>query len=260
MTDTLLNKRIYAQHYTNEQLRANPTTAYDAWLMRFRLGLIERYGYGKSVMDLCCGNGVYLIPMLGLVERAVGVDFTRHFLDGFRNALGGNLPSHLTLVEGDATQLPFRDETFDFIFSYCSLYSVPQVDNVLWEIGRTLRAGGRAAVELGNLYSLNTIVVQARHLESDWTKPCHIPYSNIRKYTKAAGLEVVEWRAFQLLPMHGPPKRLRVLYPLLSSWWKGPMGIQIGGRMLDEWISGSWPLRYFAFRHFLVLRKALGAA
>ena len=251
-----LNRDIYKTRYTGAQLRVNPTTAYDAWLVRFRLALIERYGRGHEVLDLCCGTGSYLIPALGWLKRAVGVDFTRHFLDEFRRALGGALPPNLALVEGDATRLPFHGESFDFVFSYCSLYSVPNVDAVLREIGRTLRVGGHAAVELGNHYSLNTVVVDAHHRENGWTKPCHIPYWKIGRYVREAGLQVVEWRAFQVLPMYGAPRRLLYLFPLLSSWWKGPMGFEIGGKMVDEWISSSRPMRYLAFRHLLVLRKS----
>jgi ubiquinone/menaquinone biosynthesis C-methylase UbiE len=255
MLDTQLNREIYATRYTGEQLRMRPATAYDAWLARHRLSLIERYGRGKDVLDLCCGTGEYLIPALGLVRRAVGVDFTRQFLDAFRESLGGSLPAHLALIEGDATRLPLRDASFDFTFSYCSLYSVPRVDAALAEVGRTLRPGGYAAVELGNLHSLNTLVVEARHREDGWTKPCHVPYAKIRAYVRDAGLAVTEWRAFQVLPMHGAPRRWRALTPLLGSWWKRPMGAQILGRMLDEWISSAWPIRYLAFRHFLVLKK-----
>jgi ubiquinone/menaquinone biosynthesis C-methylase UbiE len=259
MVDTLPNRAIYATRYTPDQLRLRHGTAYDRWMIQYRLGLIERYGRGQDVLDLCCGTGEYLIPALGLVKRAVGVDFTRRFLEAFRGSLNGELPANLSLVEGDATRLPFQDGSFDFVFSYCSLYSVPRVDAALREIGRTLRPGGHAAVELGNLHSLNTVVVNAHHRENGWTKPCHIPYADIRRFVRQAELEPVEWRAFQLLPMYGPPRRLRFLYPLLSSWWKTPMGVAIGGKMLDEWVSSVWPLRYVAFRHFLVLKKGRAA-
>jgi hypothetical protein len=34
------------------------------------------------------------------------------------------------------------------------------------------------------------------------------------------------------------------------------MAREIGGRMLDEWLSSSWPLRHVAFRHLMVCRRA----
>ncbi len=250
-----VNREIYNKNYTEESLRFKPTTTYDTWRIRLGLSLIEKYGTGKDVLDLCCGTGSYLIPMLGRVKSAVGVDFSSNMLNGFRKNLGGHLPPNLTLLEADVRSLPLVDRCFDFVFSYTSLYHVPNVELVIREIERVLRHGGYAAVELGNLHSLNTLVCNVQHEDNGWAKPFHISYRKMRQYLRDVGLDICQSRTSQVFPMYGAPRRLLYLYPLLSPVWKKIMGIQIGEKVLDEWISGSWPLRYLAFRHLFLVRK-----
>jgi ubiquinone/menaquinone biosynthesis C-methylase UbiE len=250
-----VNREIFNNNYPENSLCLKPTTTYDGRMITLRFLLIERFGAGKDVLDLCCGTGSYLIPIVDRVKSAVGLDFSSTMLDGFRKTLQRPFPSHLVLVEADARALPLGDESFDFVFSYASLYYVPNIQAALNEVGRVLRSGGHAALELGNLYSLNTLVSNIQHKNCGWAKPFHIPYGTMRRYLQDAGLNVVEWRAFQALPMYGAPKRLFYLYPLLSSLWKRILGIQVKGRMLDERVSGSWPVRLFAFRHLFLVTK-----
>ena len=250
-----INKVIYNTYYSNDNLRLAPKTIYDKQLIVLRFQFIKQYGTGKDVLDLCCGTGSYLIPVLDLVKTAIGVDFSVNMLNLFRNNLKGKIPTNLTLLEEDATNLSIPDECFDFVFSYTSLYYIPNVADAINEVSRVLRHDGYAVLELGNLHSLNTIVCNIQHEYLGISKPFHISYKNMHYYLKEAGLEIVERHSFQILTMYGTPKRLFYLYPLLCSYWKKILGIQIRGKMLDEWISGSWPLRYLAFRHLFLVRK-----
>ena len=66
----------------------------------------------------------------------------------------GTIPTNLRLIEADATSLPLEKNSFDFAFSYASLYGVPNVEKAISEIGRVLKPGGYAVIELGNLLIL----------------------------------------------------------------------------------------------------------
>ncbi|MBU1919063.1 class I SAM-dependent methyltransferase, partial [bacterium] len=76
------------------------------------------------------------------------------------------------------------DKSFDFIFSYASLYHIPRVKNVVNEIARVLYPGGFAAIELGNLYSINTFAASALHIFKGLARPYHISYSKMLCYVK----------------------------------------------------------------------------
>lgn len=250
-----VNHGIYDSYYTADHLRLKPDTAYDQRMIALRFSYIQQYGIGKDVLDLCCGTGLYLIPVLGQIKSAVGVDFSSNMLDGFRSNLQGATPKNLQLVEADATALPLQDSSVDFVFSYTSLYHVPNVRDAIREVWRVLRHGGYAVLEMGNRYSLATFVSMVCHREHGWAKPFHVSYWEIHHFLRDAKLDVVDWHAFQILPMFGALRRLFYLYPFLTPFWKHVLGIQVGGRMLDDWLSSSWPLRYFAFRHVFVVTK-----
>lgn len=249
------NREIYNRCYSSKNLVLQPVTRYDQRMIRLRQQYIEQYGYGRDVLDLCCGSGSYLIPVLPKVKTAIGIDFSSNMLNEFHKALGNSTPPNLTLLEEDVTSLSLPNECVDFIFSYTALYYVPRLDLTLREACRVLRKGGYAVFELGNSTSLNMFVSNTFYKDRGWAKLFCVPYSSLREYVTGAGFDIVEWRVFQFLNNYGVPLRLIWLYPLASPLWKKILGLEVTGKMLDEWISSMWPLRYFAFRHIVVARK-----
>ena len=112
-----------------------------------------------------------------------------------------------------------KDRTLDFVYSYTSLYHVPEVEFSLSEIGRVLRPRGYAVIELGNLCSINTIVCKVQY-HHGWAKPYHISYPKMLQYLEQANLEIVEYRAFQLLNTLVTPIELLYLFPFTNPFWK----------------------------------------
>jgi len=252
-----VNREIYDKNYSNENVTfANVILPYDRWMVKYRCLLIKKYGKNKDVLDLCCGTGSYLIPILNQVKQAIGVDFSATMLNGFLKNLDGELPANLNLIKADAIIFPLKDQSLDFVYSYTSLYHVPEIEFSLSEIGRVLRPGGYAVVELGNKYSINTIICEVQY-HHGWAKPYHISYPKMLQYLEKANLEIIDHRAFQLLNTLVTPVELFFLFPFSNPLWKYIMGIEIRGRMLDEWVSSSRLLRNLAFRHIFVVRKVL---
>ncbi len=250
-----VNRAIFNQNYSDANLRLAPPTPYDARMVALRFAYLDQYAPGSDVLDLCCGSGSYLVPVLDRVRSAVGVDFSSTLLDAFRSNLNGELPEKLRLIEADARSLPVESESVDFVWSFTSLYYVPEVQRALAEVGRVLRPGGHAVLEIGNLWSLNTVLTRYHYRNSGWACPFHVSPSRMMQGLRGAGLVVKERRCFQILPMYSAPRRLFYLYPLLHPVWKRLMGVQVGAKMLDERVSTAWPLRQFAFRWLLVVEK-----
>jgi len=250
-----INKYIYEKFYSDKNLRLDPQTAYDKYIIDLRFSLIKRYGVGKDVLDLCCGTGSYLIPVVETLRSAKGIDFSQTMLTGFLDNIKGRIPSNLYLIKGDAALIPLRDECLDFVFSYTSLYHVPEGSSAILEISRVLRKGGHAALELGNLYSLNTIICNVHHKKSGWAKPFHVPYRKMLRFFDRAGLKIIKRYSFQFLNSYGVPPNLILLYPLAMPLWRKILGVRYKGKILDEWLSGSWPLHHLAFRHIFVVKK-----
>lgn len=252
-TKANVNQPLFDRAEAVRTLEAFPTRRYDVWMRRHRTELVSTHGRGRDVLDLCCGNGNFLWPDGATPRSVVGVDFSRRMLRRCRDRVGAR--PGVRLAQADANRLPLRDHSVDFVYSFSSLYYVPEIHRTLQEVARVLRPGGFAAVELGNRFSLNTLVVRAERRARGWVEPHHISYPKMRAYLRNAGFVIVKRKSFQILPMYGGSRRLFYLYPLLSGKWKSIMGFRIGSRMLDEWVSGAWPFRFFAFRHLFLVRK-----
>lgn len=249
------NREIYNKNYTTENMRIHPTSPYDAAIIALRQTTMTKYGTGRDVLDLCCGTGAYLIPFLDHVRRGIGIDFSSNMLAEFQKNLSDRPRDKLALIEGDAARIPLPAASVDFVYSFTSLYYVPDLKGAIKEIERVLRPGGFAFIEVGNRWSLNTVVNHVQHLRRGWARHYLSSFSATLRSISEANLRVVERRSFQLLPMYGTPLPLFFLAPLLASAWKKILGRTFRNRMLDEWISGCWPLRYVAFRHFFLLQK-----
>lgn len=255
MLDTV-NQKIYNENYSAENVRLDLQAApkYTRRLSELRFSWLHQYAEQADVLDVGCGAGDYLIPILDQVRSAVGLDFSSTMLQGFRENLE-TLPKHLQLLEADAREIPLDDQSIDFAFSYTALYHIPEVEKAIQEINRVLRPGGHAVLEFGNLHSINTIICNYNHKHWGWAKPYHISYRQMLGLLRENHLQIIDRRSLQLFNNYGAPRRLCYLYPLASPYWRTLLGWKIGGFLADEWLSGCWPLRHFAFRHFFVVRK-----
>lgn len=103
---------------------------------------------GRRVLEVGCGQGPLLnhLPQYG--AAVVGLDMSeaslRRAAEGAREL--GN--ESVTLLQGDAEKLPFRDNTFDAVVSFGVLHHTPDTDGAVQEVRRVLKPGGTATVML----------------------------------------------------------------------------------------------------------------
>ncbi len=245
------NRVVYETVYTPQHLTLDqPRSRYDRAIAELRFAYLREFAAGRDVADLGCGTGSYLLPIAHLARAVYAVDFSGPLL---RHLAARAAEAHLKNVRtmlADVRALPLRDHSVDFAFSIATLYYVPEVARALAEAARILRPGGRALFELGNRWSLNTLVAKR---SDTGVRSYHISLAEMRRFLAASGFRVDEHRAFQLLPMYGGPLYLR---PLVSARWKAILGRSFRGRLLDERVSSLPLLRGFAFRHLFVCTRA----
>ncbi|MDX1770872.1 MAG: demethylmenaquinone methyltransferase [Planococcaceae bacterium] len=98
---------------------------------------------GSSSLDVCCGTADWTISMgeaVGSTGRAVGLDFSQNMLNvGIDKTK--EIPQ-IELLHGNAMELPFPDDSFDYVTIGFGLRNVPDYMQVLKEIERVLKPGG----------------------------------------------------------------------------------------------------------------------
>src|SRR5262245_876138 len=108
----------------------------------------SRLSGARRVLDLACGPGIYARRLSHDAPAAtiVGMDLSWPMLRyAARKSRASNL-ANLTLVRGDATNLPFPDSAFDAVNCCGALHLFPDVGRVLREVHRVLRDRGRFTV------------------------------------------------------------------------------------------------------------------
>jgi len=108
-----------------------------------RAGLVP----GDKVLDVCCGTGMLALELARAVNpggQVIGLDFAPAMLQIARRRLAASPPGHLVqLVEGNALELPFADNTFDCATVAFGLRNLPDIKRGLAEMRRVVRPGGR---------------------------------------------------------------------------------------------------------------------
>ncbi len=108
---------------------------------------------GQRVLDVGCGLGTDLLEFARGGATVTGIDLTpRHIVLAKRRF--ELLGAAGRFVVGDAEALPFRNGTFDFVYSCGVLHHTPDTLMAVDEIYRMLRPGGEALIVLYHKHSL----------------------------------------------------------------------------------------------------------
>ena len=113
--------------------------------------LLPRLNEATHLLDVGCGDGALTAGLTAICGRVTGLDLTAEDL---QQAAADHGFDRLTFVQGDATNLPFAEATFDAVLAHSVLESGVEPTRVLEEICRVLRPGGWlgvASVEYGGL-------------------------------------------------------------------------------------------------------------
>lgn len=132
--------------------RLSPLEAYRLWSKTWDadlspiVALEERYleplvpdVRGKTVVDVACGTGRWLVRMAQRGARVFGVDFCLEMLACARSkpGLAGRLAA------ADARRLPFPDASADVVLFTLALGHIVPLREVIGELARLVKPGGR---------------------------------------------------------------------------------------------------------------------
>ncbi|MFJ6619572.1 methyltransferase domain-containing protein [Kitasatospora sp. NPDC091335] len=103
---------------------------------------------GQVVVDLGCGTGPTLRAVSRIAPRAslIGIDRSAESLHQVHAALAGHKGQMATIVADLCDRLPCSDESVDVVLSYNTIECLPDPQEMLAEVARVLRPGGRAVI------------------------------------------------------------------------------------------------------------------
>ena len=136
--------KLYARtQLDNEQSRRSEQA------FRRRTGFGPEDLAGKLVLDVGCGMGRFAEVATRWGARVVGID-----LSVAAEVAAANLASSsATVFQADVFQLPFADESFDYIYSIGVLHHTPDCQAAFKMLPPLLKPGGRIAVWLYSGYN-----------------------------------------------------------------------------------------------------------
>lgn len=101
---------------------------------------------GDTALDVCCGTGDWTMALAEAVSsngKVTGLDFSENMLSvGIKKKLAGRV-RQVEFQHGNAMALPFEDNQFDFVTIGFGLRNVPDYQQVLREMYRVVKPGGK---------------------------------------------------------------------------------------------------------------------
>lgn len=148
MTNRIDPKDVYTKEvgelYDEADMSGEP------WSKDMLLNLAVKYGVGKGslVLDVGCANGGVSRELLGKTGCKIeGVELLDLLVDmGNDENKKLGLDDRFSIQQGDITDIPFADETFDFVFCDDVIGMVDDLEKAFAECHRVLKPGAKMLV------------------------------------------------------------------------------------------------------------------
>ena len=164
-----------------------------------RLQAIERMGIkaGDRVLEVGVGTGINL-PLYPREATVTGIDYTAAMLEKARERAARKDAAPVRLLQMDAADLKFADDSFDIVYAPYLISVVPDPVTVAREMYRVCRPGGRIII-LNHFLSPNRFLSRIERLispvtihigfKADLDLPAFLAQSDL----KPVSIEKVNW-------------------------------------------------------------------
>jgi ubiquinone/menaquinone biosynthesis C-methylase UbiE len=119
----------------------------------------------KRVLEIGCGLGAHAQLLAEAGSHLTAIDLTPTAVEATRHRIAiRNLAADVQLM--DAEKLNFRDDTFDFVWSWGVIHHSSRTDQVVSEVYRVLKPGGEFRCMVYHRYSIDAATAVTRGLLS----------------------------------------------------------------------------------------------
>jgi len=168
-------------------------------IFRRELEALAQRWQGGRLLNVGCGHGPDFIPFKDSFELH-GVDFSDAMLQLARK-YADKYKFSVNLVDADARDLPYADETFDRAIAVATYHHIEDNEGrlqALKELRRVLKPGGEAFITVWNRWQprfwlkTRNVLVPWRSREKTLYRYYHLfSYRELEELTRKAGFEVV---------------------------------------------------------------------
>lgn len=154
-----------SRQYLNERYPVEPKTCDQfSYLIRKRyvLEMLDRIPHKGRILDIGCGPAVYTRDLVGRGWNVCGVDLSSGMLQTAARAAGTLQGKPVRFAAAQATELPFRDRSFDAVLCVGVVSYVDSVPALLKDVCRVLRPGGEAIFQISNAQSMAEVDLKVR--------------------------------------------------------------------------------------------------
>jgi 2-polyprenyl-3-methyl-5-hydroxy-6-metoxy-1,4-benzoquinol methylase/uncharacterized protein YbaR (Trm112 family) len=117
----------------------------------------------RVFLDLGCNWGRWSVAAAKKGYRVVGIDPSLGAIMAAKR-VASELNLDIKYIVGDGRFLPFREQSFDIVYSYSVLqhFTKPDVKVALAEVNRTLKRNGLAKIQMANKWGVRSLQHQAK--------------------------------------------------------------------------------------------------
>lgn len=105
---------------------------------------LEKEAEGK-LLDVGCGTGNILCKLVNGKRQLFGIDLSENMVEESKKRMG----SHADIKVADAERIPYKDNFFDTLICNASFHHYPHPEEVLKEMKRVLKSGGKLLIGEG---------------------------------------------------------------------------------------------------------------
>lgn len=96
-------------------------------------------------LDIGCGGGANVKRLLNKAPngKVTGIDYSEVSVEKSKKVNKAEIENdRCEIIHGNAAELPFKDETFDVVTAFETIYFWPDIDRSFKQVHRVLKSGG----------------------------------------------------------------------------------------------------------------------
>ncbi len=154
---------------------------------------LEEIPPDAKILDVACGTGILTLRLAKLVPEGavVGVDFSPGMI---AQARAKQVPEgfNVSFIEGNAEDLPFPDNSFDYVVNSFAFHFFPNPEKAVQEMHRVLKDGGRA-FQIDTYKAIPGGIIFNWYNRTFWQGDVHYYYPRqLRTFFEESGFEATE--------------------------------------------------------------------